>query len=608
MSDDKRPEPAHMNQRASVPSRMSIPNLISGLRILTIPFLFYTAWTNKTDGFLVIFCGLLLMALADGFLARRLKQETELGAELDSWGVFATYLVVPLCALMLWPDLVRREASFVMAVVGFYFVPATLGLLKYNRLTSYHTWSSKASSIFLGGAALILFTEGPAWPFRIATPLLILSGIEEIFMTAILPQWRANVPSLWHAMAIEREKVEHALEESEKKYRTILANIEDGYFEVDLAGNLTFFNPILCRYLGYSKDELLGKNNREFMSKEQAKTAYETFNKVFRTGKTQWAQDWEFIRKDGTRGFFEATVTLIRDDKGNPLGFRCFGRDTSERKKAEQELRQHQEQLYQAGKMVALGTLVSGVAHDINNPNNFIMLNIPLLKEAWEGAMPILEEYYEENGDFIVGGMNFSEMRERIPKLFAGLMDGSQRIQQIVDDLKNFVRKGSRNMTESVDINQVIRSAVSLVSPMIKKSTHRFSITYGENLPLLTGNFHRLEQVIINLIQNACQALPDRRRGVEISTFYDRQDHRITIKIKDQGIGIPRESLPHITSTFFSTKFESGGLGLGLSISTQIIEEHGGRINFSSELDKGTTVVVLLPVDPLKKTAKEVSK
>ncbi len=585
-------------QSGNVTDRLTIPNLISILRLITIPLLVYTAWKNKADAFLILFCCLLLMALADGFLARRLKQVTELGAELDSWGGFATYLTVPLCAWLLWPELVRHEASFIIAVVGFYFVPATLGLWKYNHLTSYHTWSSKVSSICLGGTALVLFFDGPAWPFRIATLLLILSGIEEIFMTAILPQWQANVPSLWHAVVIERKKVENALFESEEKYRTVLANIEDGYFEVDLAGNLTFFNSTLSKYLGYSKDELLGMNNREFMSKDQAKIAYETFNNVYRTGKTQWAQDWEIIRKGGTKGFFEASITLMLDDKGNPKGFRCFGRDTTERKKAEQEVRQHQEQLFQAAKMVALGTLVSGVAHDINNPNNFIMLNTPLLKDAWESALPIIEAYYNENGDFNTGGMNYSEMRERMPKLFAGIMEGSKRIQQIVDDLKNFVRQGSQDMTEPVDINAVIKAAVSLVSPMVKKSTHHFKITYGKELPLLTGNFHRLEQVIINLIQNACQALPDPKKGIFIVTAYDDKEKKIVIKVEDQGMGIPQENLPHITKTFFSTKYESGGLGLGLSISSKIIEEHGGKITFDSELGRGTTVFVSLPLNP----------
>jgi PAS domain S-box-containing protein len=587
------------------PGKFSIPNLISIFRLVIVPVLLYAAWTHKANLFLVLFCILLVMSFADGFIARKLKQVTELGAELDSWGLFAAYLIVPIGAWMLWPELVQREASFVIAVVGFYFVPATLGLMKYGHLTSYHTWSSKLSAVLLSGTAIMLFMGGPSWPFRLATPFLVISGIEEIFMTAILPQWRANIPSLWHAIVIERTKVEDALRESEKKYRTILANIEDGYFEVDLAGNLTFFNPTLCKYLGYSEIELRGMNNRQIMSEVQAKIAYETFNQVYRTGKTLFARDWEFIRKDGARRFFEASITLMRDPKGEPIGFRCFGRDTTERKHAEEQAQFHQEQLFQAGKMVALGTLVSGVAHDINNPNNFIRLNTPLLKEAWESALPVLEEYYKENGDFSIGGMNFTEMREKVPKLFAGILDGSQRIQQIVDDLKNFVRKGTPDMTDQVDMNAVLKSAISLTSNMIHKSTNRFSFNYEKNLPMLTGNFHRLEQVIINLIQNACQALPNSQKGISASTSYDEDKRHIVINVEDEGTGIPNDSLPYITDTFFTTKYDSGGVGLGLSISSKIIEEHGGKMAFTSEVDKGTKVKVTLPVAPAKKVVKE---
>jgi PAS domain S-box-containing protein len=583
----------------------SAPNLISIFRLIIVPVLLYSAWTSKATLFLILFICLLLMSFADGFLARRLKQVTELGAELDSWGLFAAYLVVPICAWMLWPELVRREASFVIAVVGFYFVPATLGLMKYGHLTSYHTWSSKLSAVLITVTAIMLFMGAPSWPFRLATPFLVISGIEEIFMTAILPQWQANIPSLWHAIVIERSKVEDALRESEKKYRTILANIEDGYFEVDLAGNLTFFNSTLCKYLGYSEIELTGMNNRQIMSEEQAKIVYDTFNQVYRTGKTLFGRDWEFIRKDGARRFFEASITLMRDSKGAPIGFRCFGRDTTERKQAEEQAQLHQEQLFQAGKMVALGTLVSGVAHDINNPNNFIRLNTPLLKETWESALPVLEEYYTENGDFNIGGMNFTEMREKIPKLFAGIMDGSQRIQQIVDDLKNFVRKGAPEMTDQFDMNAVLRSAITLTSNMIHKSTHRFSFDYEKNLPMLTGNFHRLEQVVINLIQNACQALPNSQKGLFVSTSYDKDKHAIVIKVEDEGTGIPTESLPHVTDTFFTTKYDAGGVGLGLSISSKIVEEHGGQMTFTSEVDKGTKVKVTLPVASGKKVVKE---
>jgi len=584
----------------------SIPNLVSLLRLFIVPVLLYAAWVDKTTLFLILFSCLLLLSLADGFVARKLKQVTEFGAELDSWGAFAAYSVVPICALMLWPELVRREATFVIAALVFYFVPATLGLLKYGHLTSYHSWSAKFSAVVMGGTVFLAFMEGPSWPFRFATPFLILSGIEEIFMTAILPHWHANVPSLRHAMAIERNEVEKALQESEKKYRTLLANIEDGYWELDLAGNFTFFNPPVCKYMGYSEDELLGMNNRQFMNEEQAKRAYNIFNKVYQTGRTRWARDWEVIRKDGGKEYFESSNSLMRDAKEEPVGFRCFGRDTTERKRAEEQARLHQEQLFQASKMVALGTLVSGVAHDINNPNNFIMLNTPLLKEAWEEAMPILEEYYEENGDFSIGGMNFTEMRESIPGLFAGITDGSQRIQHIVDDLRNFVRKSTPDMTEPINVNAVLKSSISLLSSLIGNSTNRFVVEYGKDLPKLTGSSHRLEQVLINLIQNACQALPDPDKGIVVSTSFDELQNNIVIRVEDEGAGIPSESLPYVTDTFFTTKYGSGGIGLGLSISSKIVEEHNGKMTFTSELEKGTKVEVVLPIAPVNRAVTEV--
>jgi polar amino acid transport system substrate-binding protein len=250
----------------------------------------------------------------------------------------------------------------------------------------------------------------------------------------------------------------------------------------------------------------------------------------------------------------------------------------------------------QAGKMVALGTLVSSVAHEINNPNNFIMLNTPLLKEAWRHILPILDEYYEENRDFMIGGMRYKDMRDRIPQLFSGISDGSKRIKQIVEDLRDFVRRDASDMNQSVDVNAVLRSAISLLSNMITKSTSHFSFKYGEKMPLLKGNSHRLEQVIINLIQNACQALPDIRRGIFLSTSYNEETCSIVIKVHDEGRGIPPEDLPHITDPFFTTKSDSGGIGLGLSISSRIVKEHGGTLTFASEPGKGTTTEIILPV------------
>jgi len=394
----------------------------------------------------------------------------------------------------------------------------------------------------------------------------------------------------------ERKKAEAILRESEEKYRTTLHSIEEGYYEVDLAGNLAFFNDALARFSGYSKEELMGMNNRQFMTEEAAKKVFQVFSEVYRTGEPANPFDWEMIRKDGTKRFIEASASLIHDSKNQLIGFRGIARDVTDRKQIEERAKIHQQQLMQAGKMVALGTLVSSVAHEINNPNNFIMLNTPLLSEAWKGAMPILDEYFERNGDFVIGGMKYTEMRDNIPILFSGISDGAKRIKQIVEDLKDFVRRDASDMTQSVDMNAVLRSAISLLSNTIMKSTNHFSVTYGNNLPVLKGNFQRFEQVMINLIQNACQALPDNQKAIFVSTSYDEKKPSIVVEVEDEGTGITSEMLSHITDPFYTTKSDSGGLGLGLSISSRIVREHGGTLTFTSEPGKGTKAEIVLPV------------
>jgi PAS domain S-box-containing protein len=456
--------------------------------------------------------------------------------------------------------------------------------------------------------------RGQLWYFLIAALIGVPTGLTDlvqVFNIPVLPLGHIGclayssilaIGVLKHRRAydillqIKGKLEEEVLRKSEEKYRTILHSLEEGYFEVDIAGNLVFFNDPLCRWSGYSREELLGMNNRKYMSEETANKVYQVFNEVYRTGEPAKAFDWEWIRKDGTKGWIETSVSLIRDSNGQPVGFRGIGRDAGERKKMEEQAKLHQQQLMQAGKMVALGTLVSSVAHEINNPNNFIMLNSPLLKETWERVLPILDEYYGENRDFTIGGMRYPEMRERIPRLLSGITDGSKRIQQIVEDLRDFVRRDASDMNQSVDVNAVLRSATSLLSNTIAKSTSHFSLKYGEQLPLLKGNTHRLEQVIINLIQNACQALPDVRRAIFLSTAYDEKTSRIVVKVQDEGTGISPEVLPHIADPFFTTKSKSGGIGLGLSISSKIIKEHGGTLVFASEPGKGTTAEITLPV------------
>ena len=137
----------------------------------------------------------------------------------------------------------------------------------------------------------------------------------------------------------EQKQAREALRESEEKYRTILESIEDGYYEVDIAGNFTFFNDSMCRILGYPKDELMGMNNREYSDKEAAKKVYQVFNKVYSTGNPAKGSGWEILRKDGTKRHIETSVSLIKDSKGHGIGFRGIVRDVTVRKRAEEEIR-----------------------------------------------------------------------------------------------------------------------------------------------------------------------------------------------------------------------------------------------------------------------------
>jgi len=138
----------------------------------------------------------------------------------------------------------------------------------------------------------------------------------------------------------ERKRAEEALRCSEEKYRTILEGIEDGYYEVDLPGNFTFFNDSSCRLLGYAKEELMGMNSRQCADSENAEKFYQEFNKVYRTGEVSKIFGWEIIRKDGTKTDIEASISLIKDPEGHRIGFRGIVRDITERKQAENMLRE----------------------------------------------------------------------------------------------------------------------------------------------------------------------------------------------------------------------------------------------------------------------------
>jgi signal transduction histidine kinase len=261
--------------------------------------------------------------------------------------------------------------------------------------------------------------------------------------------------------------------------------------------------------------------------------------------------------------------------------------------------KQFQRQLLQADKMIALGTLVSGVAHEINNPNNFILLNSEILARTWKDIEPVLEKHAGTDDDFLLAGVPYAEAKTKIPGFIFDIHQGAGRIKNIVQHLKDYARPTPVSpgpTTETVDVNAVIQSAVHLVGNQLKKYTHHFAVEYQTGLPLIKGNFQRLEQVIINLLLNSGQALTDPNKGITIATQYRENADHLFIRVTDEGVGIPPQHLDQVLNPFFTTKRDSGGLGLGLSTCSAIIKDHGGQIRFDSSPGEGTTVWVTLPV------------
>ena len=330
----------------------------------------------------------------------------------------------------------------------------------------------------------------------------------------------------------------------------------------------------------------------ELVGKTAPPAAECILEKTFRSGKSQT------VCLESHKGeFFEIKTNYRRDE--DPAKVMVYMADISGRvelgKKLDMLSKKHHDQLLQADKMISLGILASGMAHEINNPNNSIMLNVSVLQKAWNSIVPVLNESYLEKGDLRIGGMKYEKMKTKMPQLFSGIIESSKKIQRIVKDLKSFSGKDSIYLKSLIDLEAVVKSAILLTSNMIHKSTRNFKAVYEKELPGVMGNFQNLEQVIINLVQNACQALESPEKGIFITITYDRRNREIVAVVKDEGIGIPEKDLKYISEPFFTSKRSSGGTGLGLYVSTKIINDHGGTLRFFSTPGQGTTVEVRLP-------------
>jgi signal transduction histidine kinase len=260
-----------------------------------------------------------------------------------------------------------------------------------------------------------------------------------------------------------------------------------------------------------------------------------------------------------------------------------------------QMLRDSQQQLQQAQKMETLGTLVAGVAHEINNPINLIMYNIPLLKKIWSDFLPIMLERKQSEPQRKFGGFDYEFLADNLLQLIADMELAAHRVAKTVSDLKNYSRQSNVAEKVPLQINQAVKNALRLAKTTLRKSSVHIRLNLAEDLPDIEGNQQSIEQIILNIVINAVQAIDHNQGEIEISTGFQVKDGRVYINIKDNGRGVAPAIADKIFLPFVTDKQSEGGTGLGLSVTYSLVKAHEGEIRFKSRADSGASFTVYLP-------------
>ena len=368
------------------------------------------------------------------------------------------------------------------------------------------------------------------------------------------------------------------LRESEEKYRTIIENIEEAYFEVDLQGNLTFFNDSLCRITGKPREVLTGMNYKAYTSKEMAGKMFAVFSEVYTTGNPANIMDYEIITSGEDQVFLELSTSLIRDKDGVPRGFRGIVRDNTERLMAEKAKKELEKQLQQALRIEAIGTLAGGIAHDFNNLLTGIQGNLSILKIRKKPDDP---EY------------------KKIVLIEDLVESGAELTKQLLG-----FAMGGKYEVKPWDLNEILEKSLK----MIDRTKKAVMIRKLFSTPLWTVEVDRgqIEQVLLNIYVNAAHAMPD--GGIltletENVTLDDASaaildvppGNYVKVNITDNGIGMDDHTVARVFEPFFTTKEMGRGTGLGLASAYGIVKNHKGSIAVESVKGEGTTFTIYLP-------------
>ena len=390
-----------------------------------------------------------------------------------------------------------------------------------------------------------------------------------------------------HFVSVQRDVTEQkTAEESHRRLAALVESSEDAIISKDLEGNITSWNRGAQQIYGYNEKEALGKSIRLIFPKDRIAEFDQIMRKTV-AGERLGHYETIRVRKDGAHINVSLSISPIIDHHDKIIGVSVIARDVTKQKVLEAELKRYTEsletevkvrtgELIQSEKMASIGLLVAGVAHEINNPLSYIKSNTELLKEM---SQLLGTEKWDAG------------MRDELVRLIQVNTEGITRIANITTTLKRFARPDSGEWGMG-DVNQGLKDTLMLMNNKLKYRV-KVEEDYGK-VPMVKCNIGQLNQVFMNLLLNASEAMDT--GTIWIRTWAEKNS--VFVSIRDSGSGMPQELQAKIFDPFFTTKTK--GTGLGLSISYKIVKIHKGDITVNSEIGKGTTMTIRLPLEESK--------
>ncbi len=417
-----------------------------------------------------------------------------------------------------------------------------------------------------------------------------------------------------------------ALEASEEKFRSLVENANDLIYTHDRSGIITYLSPHLQSMLGYDPEEVLGHNFADYVYPEHLQKALEFHELIVTTGEKQSGLEFQMRRRDGSWCWLVCNTGILRNRQGEMVEFQGIARDISDRKIIEQQLIQQtedlantleelsrtQSHLIQSEKMSSLGQLVAGVAHEINNPINFIYGNLNHANEYIQGLLELMQLYQQHYPNIVPAIQDQAEeidldfVINDLPKLMKSMRTGAERIQKIVLSLRTFSRM-DESERKSVDIHEGLDSALMILEHRLQETPDHPAVEIVKDyapLPAIECYAGELNQVFMNILSNALDTLEKKEQNphptIHIATELVNSFSgipQVRIQIKDNGRGIPEAIQQRIFDPFFTTKDVGKGTGMGLAISYQIIvDRHHGTLECISQPEQGTEFIIQIPV------------